>query len=364
MGVWAPAGGRGRRTRERRRQGLPGGARPLVALAVILVLLATTGWTATLSPRAAKDAMAAALAAWTHGTVGARRLPDPDAPPGAVARFFASLTGAQRLGLARRYPLVVGNLDGVDPALRYGANRLALTRQRAAALADKHSDALTPVGRAAMTELADRYTSLLAGHRQILAFDPTGDGHIAEVLGDLRTATHVAVVVPGVATDLADFERDDAKRYAATAGMARALYGAERLDRPDARTAVIAWAGYTAPDGLGLEASTGTLAARGAVRLESLLAALPAAATWRCSATPTVRCCAGWPLRTCRPAGSATSPSWAVRACVPATSPPCTPPRTSGRPGTPGTGSATCRTWSSPGSATAPTRSPAASAPG
>lgn len=275
MGVWAPAGGRGRRTRERRRQGLPGGARPLVALAVILVLLATTGWTATLSPRAAKDAMAAALAAWTHGTVGARRLPDPDAPPGAVARFFASLTGAQRLGLARRYPLVVGNLDGVDPALRYGANRLALTRQRAAALADKHSDALTPVGRAAMTELADRYTSLLAGHRQILAFDPTGDGHIAEVLGDLRTATHVAVVVPGVATDLADFERDDAKRYAATAGMARALYGAERLDRPDARTAVIAWAGYTAPDGLGLEASTGTLAARGAVRLESLLAALP-----------------------------------------------------------------------------------------
>ncbi len=252
-----------------------GVVRPLLALVVVVVLLTTTGWTSALSPRAARDAMAAALAAWAHGTVGARRLPGVDAAPGTVARFFASLSGAQRLGLARRYPLVVGNLDGVDPALRYGANRLALLRQRAAVRADQHSDQLTAAGRTAMADLADRYTSLLAGRRQILAFDPTGGGRVAEVLGDLRTADRIAVVVPGVDTDLADFERADAKRYSATAGMARALYGAERRARPGARVAVIAWAGYTAPRGIGLDAFTGTLAARGAGRLESLLAGLP-----------------------------------------------------------------------------------------
>jgi hypothetical protein len=242
---------------------------------VILVLLATTGWTAALRPHAAKDAMAAALAAWAHGTVGERRLPAPGTAPRTVNRFFSSLTGAQRLALARRYPLVVGNLDGVDPALRYRANHLALARARATALARRHSDQLTPVGRADETALANRYAALLSGDRQILAFDPTGSGRVAEVLGDMRTATRIAVVVPGVDADLAGFERDDAKTYSATAGMARALYGAESHDRPAARTAVIAWAGYTAPHGLGLEASTGTLAARGAVRLESLLAALP-----------------------------------------------------------------------------------------
>ncbi|WP_430393228.1 alpha/beta hydrolase [Actinacidiphila reveromycinica] len=247
----------------------------MLAAAVVLVLLATTGWTAALSPRAAKGAMAATLATWARGTVGARRLPGPDAPPRAVARFFASLTGAQRLGLARRYPLVVGNLDGVDPVLRYGANRLALLRQRSAVRAEERSDQLTADGRAAMADLADRYTSLLAGHRRILAFDPTGSGRVAEVLGDLRTADRVAVVVPGVDTGLSDFERDDDRRYSATAGMARALYGAERRARPGARVAVIAWADYTTPRGIGLDASTGTLAARGAVRLESLLASLP-----------------------------------------------------------------------------------------
>ncbi|WP_235031776.1 alpha/beta hydrolase [Actinacidiphila yanglinensis] len=247
----------------------------MLALAVAFVLLATTGWTAALRPHAAKDAMAAALAAWARGSVGDRRLPDPGAAPATVTRFFAALTAPQRLGLVRRYPLVVGNLDGVDPALRYRANRFALTRQRTSDLARERSDQLTAAGHADATDLADLDTSLLSGDRQILAYDPTGDGRVAEVLGDLRTATRIAVVVPGVGTDLSSFERDDAKAYSVTDGMARALYGAELAARPGARTAVIAWADYDTPHGLGLEASTGTLAARGALRLESLLASLP-----------------------------------------------------------------------------------------
>ncbi|WP_225849516.1 alpha/beta hydrolase [Streptomyces sp. HPF1205] len=245
----------------------------LLALAVVFVMLATTGWTA-LRPGRGGDARTVALSAWMHGSIGSRRLPDPDGAAGTIVRFFSSLTGAQRLRLADRYPLVVGNLNGAPIALRYRANRLALAHARELELTRATSDQLTPAGRHDAARLAHRYDSLLDRGRQILAFDPTGSGRVAEVLGDLSTATRVAIVVPGVDTDLVTFERTS-KAYAAPVGMARALYGAERADAPAARTAVIAWADYTTPTGVGLDASTGALAEHGATRLKALLAALP-----------------------------------------------------------------------------------------
>lgn len=250
--------------------------RTLLALAVVFVMLATTGWTA-LHSSGGGDPRAVALSAWMRGSVGTRRLPDPDSAPGAIARFFASLTVAQRLRLADRYPLVVGNLNGAPFTLRYRANRRALVQARTRDLARSTDGELSPAGRHDASRRAHRYLSLLGDGRQILAFDPTGSGRAAEVFGDLSTATRVAVVVPGVDTDVLTFERTS-KPYAAPVGMARALYGAERSDRPGARTAVIAWADWTTPAGVGLDASTGALAGRGAVRLKALLAALPARA--------------------------------------------------------------------------------------
>ena len=251
----------------------PTSIRALLALAVVFVMLGTTGWTA-IRPHTATSARAVALASWMHGTIGHRGLPDADAAPGTIARFFASLTGTQGLLLARRYPLVVGNLNGAPLALRYRANRLSLARFRAAEAARAVSDKLTPAGRKVTHRLSDRYASLLTGNRQILAFDPTGSGRVAEVFGNLGTARRIGIVVPGVDTDMLSFERST-KPYAAPVGMAGALYGAEQSDVPGARTAVIAWADYTTPSGVGLDASTGTLAERGAVRLEALVEGLP-----------------------------------------------------------------------------------------
>ncbi|WNI15364.1 alpha/beta hydrolase [Actinacidiphila sp. ITFR-21] len=251
----------------------PTSLRALLALVVVFIMLATTGWTAV-RPHGSADPRAVSLSAWSSGTIGARRLPDPSAAPGAIARFFASLTAGQRRTLADRYPLVVGNLDGAPPTLRYLANRRALRQARDTEAALYRGDRLTPVGRRSADELIDRYDSLLAGRRQILAFDPSGTGRAAEVLGDLATATRISIVVPGVDTDLLRFERLT-KTYESPVGMARALYGAEKAAEPDARTAVIAWADYTTPTGVGLAASTGADAERGAVRLENLLAALP-----------------------------------------------------------------------------------------
>ena len=52
-----------------------------------------------------------------------------------------------------------------------------------------------------------RLESMLTAGRQILSFDPSGDGRAAEVFGDLTKARRVSVVVPGVDTNLSTFER-------------------------------------------------------------------------------------------------------------------------------------------------------------
>lgn len=248
--------------------------RATMALAVAFVMLATTGWTAV-RPGGPADARTVAVRAWLRATIGGHRLPDPDtAPAGAVARLFASLTRPQALRLTRRYSLVVGNLNGVPLALRYQANRFSLLKARADERTRASGNTLTPAGRKEAGRRAQRYTSLLAGHRQILAFDPSGAGRAAEVFGDLAAATRVAVVVPGVDTNILSFERAT-KAYAAPVGMARALYRHERAAQPAARTAVIAWADYVTPSGVGLDASTANLAEHGATRLLALLGALP-----------------------------------------------------------------------------------------
>ncbi|WP_240677674.1 alpha/beta hydrolase [Actinacidiphila soli] len=249
--------------------------RALLALAVVFVMLATTGWTALHHSKGYTDPRTAAAASWLKGSVGGRHLPSPEAGADAVAHFFATLTLAQRQGLAARYPLVVGNLNGAPVSLRYQANRIALAAEEAAQAERSHSTLLTADGRQEAGHLANRYASLLSDGRQILAFDPTGRGRAAEVFGNLSTAKRISVVVPGVDTDILTFERT-VKAYSSPVGMARSLYAAEQAAQPSAHTAVIAWADYTTPSGVGLDASTGELAELGAKRLNSLLSSLPA----------------------------------------------------------------------------------------
>ncbi|CAM5712332.1 hypothetical protein SVIOM74S_02215 [Streptomyces violarus] len=53
------------------------------------------------------------------------------------------------------------------------------------------------------------------------------------------------------------------------------LYAAERAREPRTRTAVIAWADYTTPSGIGMDAATARRAVDGAARLTALVRALP-----------------------------------------------------------------------------------------
>ncbi|MFG2617856.1 alpha/beta hydrolase [Streptomyces sp. NPDC048507] len=246
----------------------------MLALAVVFLMLATTGWTAVHRPETPAAPRALALAAWAVARIDGRPVPAADAPVRTVSRFFAGLDGAQRARLADGYPLVVGNLDGAPAETRYRANRAALTQAARVEEARGKDVALTPSDRSGAIRRAHRFESLAEPGRQILVFDPTGSGLAAEVFGNLAAARRVSVIVPGVDTDAVTFERSQ-RRLTAPVGMAQSLYEAERAAAPDARSAVIAWAGYTAPTGLGVDAATGRLAVLGAARLESLAAALP-----------------------------------------------------------------------------------------
>ncbi|WP_351237609.1 alpha/beta hydrolase [Streptomyces sp. NPDC002133] len=197
--------------------------RTLVAAVLATTVVAgTAGW-ASGTAQTPVTGPPPGTAEWRADRSLGRELPDPaSASPGDVAAFFASLTATQQRALVARHPLVAGNLDGVPVALRYEANARTL-----------RSD---------------------ADGRQILAYDPRGRGQLVEVYGDLDRARRVAVIVPGSDIDARTFDR--------TSAMARSLYEAT-----DGATAVIAWAGYTTPVGLGLDAATGGLAEAGAERL-------------------------------------------------------------------------------------------------
>lgn len=271
------------------RSPLPGGDDPpatghagsswqvLLTLAVVFVVLTTTGWTAVQTQGAVPGPRAAALLAWQRDRAAGGPLPDPQAPPARIAGFFGTLTPAQQQQLAVRHPLVVGNLDGVPPRLRYRANRAALRDARDRERRRMRDPRLSTAGRHTAGRRMHRFTSMLRPGRQIIAFDPTGPGQAAEVLGDLAAADRVAVVVPGVDTELLTFERTNLL-FSAPVGMAGAVRTAAHRTDPDTDVAVVAWADYTAPDGLGMDAATGDLAEAGARRLASFVRALPGGA--------------------------------------------------------------------------------------
>lgn len=75
------------------------------------------------------------------------------------------------------------------------------------------------------------YEDILANHRQILKFDPSGNGRIAELVGHIEPGTrNVGLFVPGVNTQMSNFD--------AYAGLGRSLVAAD----PTGRTAMVVWA--------------------------------------------------------------------------------------------------------------------------
>lgn len=162
--------------------------------------------------------------------------PDPhDTTPAEVAAFFARIRPDESRELTRRFPEIVGDLDGVPTALRYSANQ---ARQ-----------------------------STFAG-RQILAFDDRADGRVVEVFGDLDTAARVVVIVPGVDTTRGNFDSGlGGVQRRSPSWQARQLFERVRAEHPTADIAVVAWLGYDPPEGLSRDVLREDRAAAGAESL-------------------------------------------------------------------------------------------------
>jgi pimeloyl-ACP methyl ester carboxylesterase len=114
------------------------------------------------------------------------------------------------------------------------------------------------------------YATWAAGGRHFLFFDPAGDGRTAEVFGDLTRATRIAILVPGVDSTLADFDRGlggVARRAPGVQG--RTLY--QQLSKRGNDVAVISWLGYDPPEGIGLAAATFGRAKAGAKLLTAFV---------------------------------------------------------------------------------------------
>lgn len=85
--------------------------------------------------------------------------------------------------------------------------------------------------------------ALVARHRgMVLRFDGCGDGRLVTVLGDIAGADHIAILVPGMGSDLGNVGSLVERAAAIEREMARRARRGERV-------AVIAWLGYNAPDG-------------------------------------------------------------------------------------------------------------------
>src|SRR5215467_15626596 len=107
--------------------------------------------------------------------------------------------------------------------------------------------------------------------RQVLFFNPNGQGVAATVNGDLATANRVAILVPGSDTTLATFFSRGAD---SPGGGAEALAAEARRLEPGERLAIIAWLGYPAPAMLSPAIMTSGDAGQGAQALRPLVTAL------------------------------------------------------------------------------------------
>ena len=116
------------------------------------------------------------------------------------------------------------------------------------------------------SQLVGALASLRTQH--VLFFNPSGQGVAAMVIGNLATATRVAILVPGSDTTLATFF---SRGSSSPGGGAFALAAEARQLDPGERLAIIAWLGYPAPAMLSPGVMTSGDASQGAQALRPLV---------------------------------------------------------------------------------------------
>jgi pimeloyl-ACP methyl ester carboxylesterase len=173
--------------------------------------------------------------------------------PASINRWWNKLSTQQQTWLKTNARETISGLDGIPVEVRNTLNRQRVTI-RLNELYAQHNSLQAATGAAARARL-DVVNTLIASHEAMLAFDlkvllydPEGDGRAAVALGDVTTATHIAVLVPGTGTELANFWGKILD--------ARALDADARLQGSESH-AVIAWLGYDTPPNIPMAGTKG-----------------------------------------------------------------------------------------------------------
>ncbi|WP_182046225.1 alpha/beta hydrolase [Curtobacterium sp. ME26] len=193
----------------------------------------------------------------------ARRLLDEPPAAGSVRRWWSALDGDERTALVTGLSAVIGNLNGVRYADRGRANRHTLEVELPKAQAAREVFlARFRAGEPLLASEVDEYERVLERARALEALDRTlaeaspanprsivaltlGQPPLAAVaVGDLDTASHVTVNVPGMGNTVAD-------SMEAWAGGAENLLVEQRKvaarASADRNLATVAWIGYDTP---------------------------------------------------------------------------------------------------------------------
>jgi len=187
-----------------------------------------------------KASEGAQTAAATFG-LSESNIPAADTDPAAVKAWWAGLSADERQICLTAYPQHIGVLDGVPAADRDEANRLALRNYIGDNVNHHRDQGNTQHDRALM--LLDRLETAEQGPDNkrllLLTIDPTGDGRAAVAVGNPDSADHIAVLIPGVGTELDDI-RGLIDRSSDIQDAAVSL-------RPDDQVVVVGWLGYDTP---------------------------------------------------------------------------------------------------------------------
>lgn len=174
----------------------------------------------------------------------------------AMRRWWDSLSLAQQVAVMAAHPEQLGNTGGLPAEVRDEANRLVLAddlarlegKERDGTLSRLERDALANI-RKAISNLDARESHIdpVTGehtHAQLYIYQPyafDGDGRLAIATGNLDSADHVAVMVPGMGSNVQDM----------SAGRSLNVYDESRWASGDS-VAVLDWIGYDAPSGSSL----------------------------------------------------------------------------------------------------------------
>ena len=196
--------------------------------------------------------------------------PQPVVPSGAsadgIARWWNSLSPAERTTLLAEDPVKFGSLNGIPAADRDSANRRVLDAdlRGTGTEARHHANALR------VADALDRNAMRTGADVLLLTYQPAqfgGQGRAAIAIGNPDTAAHTTVMVPGTGNSVTSgwlSTPDAANLFGETA----AASGGEAI-------CVVAWMGYDAPDSmLDPRVATPGMAHRGAALLAADVNAL------------------------------------------------------------------------------------------